>query len=268
MNDVVLLPGDSVTVRSSDGSALNYTGNPLHADSLSISVSGGGVIPPEPQGACSIAVFQPSTGQLAIRHTLTAGYADEMHPSPDPHGQPVTIGEQIWSFRDGVWTSPSGSQQQFGQPGDYGLGGQFGSTWGKCVCRAGAPYQDGTPSREFIFAPGAYVSKYMIGSGPAELAFAHCWGEGPTPWFIGQAYPGGLWLIRAPHGSDRRFEFDYQQGDSIVSALFDGTHPGIARVRAASWSIWFNLDSLNPNHPDATFQYGNAGDTPLAGQFA
>jgi hypothetical protein len=108
----------------------------------------------------------------------------------------------------------------------------------------------------------------MIGAGPQELSFAHCWGEGETPWFIGQAYPGGLWFIRAPHGSNKRFEFDYQQGDWIVSALFDGSNPGLARVRSGVWDVWMNLDSMNPYHPDLSFQYGSQADYPLAGQFA
>jgi hypothetical protein len=266
MNPITLLPGDSLEVRSSDGSALEVAANPNHPDVVTLAAQGA-VIPPEPlpSGACRIAVFQASSGLLAIRNSLTGGYADEVIPAPDPHGQPVVIGSEIWSLNDGVWTAPSGAKQQFGQAEDYGLGGQFGSSLGKAVCRTEDRY--GSQGRLFKFGSGAYVPEYWIGSGRQELSFSHCWGEGSTPHFVGQAYPGGLWLIRAPHGSERRFEFDFKQGDWVVSARFDGTHAGLALVRAGVWSVWYNLDQWNPFHCDHQFSYGAPGDVPLAGNF-
>jgi hypothetical protein len=266
MNPITLLPGDSLEVRSSDGSALSVAANPNHPDVVTLSAQGE-VIPPEPlpSGACRIAVFQPSTGMLAIRNSLSGGYADEVIYAPDAHGQPVVIGSEIWSFRDGTWTSPSGERSQFGQAADYGLGGRFGTALTKCVSRREDRYD--SQGRVFKFSSGSYVPEYWIGAGPEELSFSHCWGQGSTPDFIGQAYPGGLWILRAPHGLERRFEFDFQQGDWIVSARFDGTNPGLARVRQGTWSIWYNLNQWNPNHADLTFSYGSPADFPLAGQF-
>lgn len=261
---IILERGDELTVRSSDGSPLNYTANPFHPDVLTLTVSGGGEITPPPQpGTFWIGAFNPAQGVIETRSSLSSGPAEGVIHPPDPYAPAqVVIADAVWSFNAGVWKGPAGQEQQFGQAGDTPLGGQFGSSFGKAVARIEDRY--GSHGRVFKFGSGSYTNEYWLGAGHAERAFSHCWGEGQTPWFIGMIYNSGLWLIRAPHGSEKRLAGDFLETDWILSAHFEEGRAGLAVVRGSTWRCWYDCASLNPSHPDETFTFGDASAQPLA----
>ena len=265
MQIAYLPPGETLEVKSSDGSALEVRQNPSHPESCQISAPGS-AIPPDPASSCRIAVFQRSAGMIAIRNSLSGGYAEEMCPAPDPSGIQVVFDGDIWSFRNGYWKATSGDTAIWGGTGDVPLGGDFGA--GESPAYARFDPRSYGPGWVFRFERG-YVPEYWLGGEANEMPIAGPWGEGPTPAFVGMVIPGGsLWINCAPHGREFRIHGIQQAGDYFIGAKVSDAHPcGLIRVRDGVWSVWNNIAEVNPSHPDLTFTYGAPGDEPLAGNF-
>lgn len=262
-----LPPGETLEVRSEDGSALEVRTNPSHPDTCWITAPGD-IVPPDPVShICRIAVFQKSTGQIAVRNSLSGGYAEEMIPAPDPSGEQLVFDGDIWSFRGGYWKSTTAATAVWGGTGDVPLGGDWGAGEAPAYARIdNRSYGNGWV---FRFETG-YTPEYWLGGEADQTPIAGPWGEGPTPSFVGMVIPaaGQIWINSAPHGGEFRIDGISQPGDRFIGAqVSTAAACGLIRVRAGEWSVWADINAINPNHPGMTFSYGAPGDTPLAGNF-